>query len=42
MSQKAITEALQKAVNIDIIYPVSVVIWFVQSKNPDSLFPGSK
>ena len=41
MSQKAITEALQKAVNIDIIYPVGVVIWFAQNKNPNSLFPGT-
>ncbi|EOZ5674248.1 phage tail protein [Morganella morganii] len=42
MSQKAITEALQNAVNIDTIYPVGVVIWFAQNKNPNSLFPGTK
>lgn len=41
MSQKAITEALQNAVNIDTIYPVGVVIWFAQNKNPNSLFPGT-
>ncbi|WP_282101110.1 MULTISPECIES: hypothetical protein [Morganella] len=39
MSQKAITEVLKNAVNIDTIYPMGVVIWFVQNKNPDSLFP---
>ncbi|MGJ7132914.1 phage baseplate protein [Morganella morganii] len=42
MSQKAITEALKNAVNIDTIYPVGVVIWFAQYKNPNSLFPGTK
>lgn len=42
MSQKAITEALKNAVNIDTIYPVGVVIWFTQNKNPNSLFPGTK
>lgn len=42
MSQKAITEALKNAVNIDTIYPVGVVIWFAQNKNPNSLFPGTK
>ena len=42
MSQKAITDALKNAVNIDTIYPVGVVIWFAQNKNPNSLFPGTK
>ncbi|HID7484659.1 TPA: phage baseplate protein [Morganella morganii] len=42
MSQKAITEALKNAVNIDTIYPVGVVIWFAQNKNPNNLFPGTK
>ncbi|MEM7886065.1 hypothetical protein Q4Q78_00010 [Morganella morganii] len=42
MSQKAITDALQNTVNIDTIYPVGVVIWFAQNKNPDSLFPGTQ
>ncbi|HIF7991373.1 TPA: phage baseplate protein [Morganella morganii] len=42
MSQKAITEALKNAVNIDTIYPVGVVIWFAQNKNPNSLFSGTK
>lgn len=42
MSQKAITEALKNAVNIDTIYPVGVVIWFAQNKNPNSLFPGTQ
>lgn len=42
MSQKAITEVLKNAVNIDTIYPMGVVIWFVQNKNPDSLFSGER
>ena len=42
MSQKAITEALKNAVNIDTIYPIGVVIWFAQNKNPNSLFPGTQ
>ncbi|HCM61761.1 MAG TPA: phage tail protein [Morganella sp. (in: Bacteria)] len=42
ISQKGITEALQNAVNLDTIYPVGVVIWFAQNKNPNSLFPGTK
>lgn len=29
MSQKAITEVQKNAVNIDTIYPIGVVIWFV-------------
>ncbi|WP_337152424.1 pyocin knob domain-containing protein [Morganella morganii] len=27
---------------VDMIYPVGVVIWFAQNKNPNSLFPGTK
>lgn len=42
MSQKAITDALKNAVNIDTIYPVGVVIWFAQNKNPNNLFPGTR
>ncbi|MGX4747959.1 phage baseplate protein [Morganella morganii] len=42
ISQKGITDALKNAVNIDTIYPVGVVIWFAQNKNPNSLFPGTK
>ncbi|MEQ5120722.1 phage baseplate protein [Morganella morganii] len=41
MSQNAVTEALKNAVNIDTIYPVGVVIWFAQNKNPNDLFPGT-
>ncbi|MEM8325549.1 phage tail protein [Morganella morganii] len=42
ISQKGITDALKNAVNIDTIYPVGVVIWFAQNKNPNGLFPGTK
>lgn len=42
ISQKGITDALKNAVNIDTIYPVGVVIWFAQNKNPNSLLPGTK
>lgn len=42
ISQKGITDALKNAVNIDTIYPVGVVIWFAQNKNPNSLFPGTQ
>ncbi|EPI4696053.1 MULTISPECIES: phage baseplate protein [Morganella] len=41
MSQNAVTVALKNAVNIDTIYPVGVVIWFAQNKNPNDLFPGT-
>ncbi|MEY0432891.1 phage baseplate protein [Providencia huaxiensis] len=42
MSQKAVTDALQNAVNLDTIYPIGVVVWFAQNKNPNTLFPGTK
>ncbi|BBV09034.1 TPA: hypothetical protein ACHWKL_004470 [Providencia stuartii] len=42
MSQKAVTDALQNAVDIDMIYPVGIVTWFAQNKNPNTLFPGTK
>ncbi|MCC8381101.1 phage tail protein [Xenorhabdus sp. PB30.3] len=42
MSQNAVTQALKNAVNIDTIYPVGVVIWFAQNKNPNNLFPETK
>ncbi|WP_414162597.1 phage baseplate protein [Xenorhabdus nematophila] len=41
MSQKAITDALAKAVSIDLLYPVGIILWFAQNKNPNSLFPGT-
>ncbi|HHR6499841.1 TPA: phage baseplate protein [Providencia alcalifaciens] len=42
MSQKAVTDALQNAVNLDTIYPIGIVVWFAQNKNPNTLFPGTK
>ncbi|MEQ5125537.1 phage tail protein [Providencia alcalifaciens] len=42
MSQKAVTEALQSAVNLNTIYPVGIVVWFAQNKNPNTLFPNTK
>ncbi|WGM00497.1 tail fiber protein [Arsenophonus nasoniae] len=42
MSQDAVTKALQNAVNINTLYPVGVVIWFAQNKNPNTLFPDMK
>ncbi|QQK88184.1 hypothetical protein [Providencia phage PSTRCR_127] len=27
---------------INVVYPVGVVMWFAQNKNPNSLFPGTK
>ncbi|WP_321157711.1 phage tail protein [Providencia stuartii] len=42
MSQKAVTDALQNAVNLNTIYPVGIVVWFAQNKNPNTLFPGTK
>ncbi|WGM00946.1 phage baseplate protein [Arsenophonus nasoniae] len=42
MSQDAVTKALQNAVNINTLYPVGVVIWFAQNKNPNTLFPDTK
>ncbi|MEX5948998.1 hypothetical protein [Providencia huaxiensis] len=41
MSQKAVTDALQNAVNLNTIYPVGIVVWFAQNKNPTTLFPGN-
>ncbi|MGJ0624420.1 phage tail-collar fiber domain-containing protein [Xenorhabdus bovienii] len=41
MSQKAVTEALAKAVSIDVLHPVGIVLWFAQNKNPNNLFPGT-
>lgn len=42
MSQKAITDALNRATSIDDIYPVGIVLWFAQNKNPNTLFPNTK
>ncbi|EKT66943.1 phage baseplate protein [Providencia alcalifaciens] len=42
MSQNAVTVALQNAVNLNTIYPVGIVVWFAQNKNPNTLFPGTK
>ncbi|ENZ0174358.1 phage tail protein [Providencia rettgeri] len=42
MSQSAVTQALLNAVNLDTIYPVGIVTWFAQNKNPNTLFPGTK
>lgn len=42
MSQKAVTDALKTSVNIDSIYPIGIVVWFAQNKNPNTLFPGTK
>ncbi|WP_108478010.1 phage baseplate protein [Providencia alcalifaciens] len=42
MSQKAVTDALQNAVNLNAIYPIGVVVWFAQNKNPNTLFPGTE
>ncbi|CBJ89272.1 conserved hypothetical protein [Xenorhabdus nematophila ATCC 19061] len=39
MSQKAVTDALVNAVSIDMLYPVGIVVWFAQNKNPNVLFP---
>lgn len=41
MSQDAVTKALQNAVNLNTIYPVGIVVWFAQNKNPNTLFPGT-
>ncbi|HGV9232893.1 TPA: hypothetical protein ACNOH1_003154 [Providencia rettgeri] len=42
MSQKVVTDALQNAVKLNTIYPVGIVVWFAQNKNPNTLFPGTK
>lgn len=42
MSQKAVTDALQNTVNLNAIYPIGIVVWFAQNKNPNTLFPGTK
>ncbi|UBX48861.1 phage tail protein [Providencia alcalifaciens] len=42
MSQKAVTDALQNAVNLNTIYPVGIVVWFAQNINPNNLFPNTK
>lgn len=42
MSQKAVTDALQNAVNLNTIYPIGIIVWFAQNKNPNTLFPGTK
>ncbi|MDE9466953.1 phage tail protein [Xenorhabdus bovienii] len=41
MSQKAVTDALAKSISIDLLYPIGIVIWFAQNKNPNTLFPGT-
>lgn len=31
-----------RAANLNLIYPVGIVVWFAQNKNPNSLFPNTK
>lgn len=42
-SQKLLTDSLVNTQTslIDLIYPVGVVIWFAQNKNPNTLIPGT-
>lgn len=42
MSEKAVSDVLQNAVNLNTVYPVGIVVWFAQNKNPNTLFPGTK
>ncbi|WP_404462779.1 phage baseplate protein [Providencia rettgeri] len=42
MNQKAVTDALQNAVNLNTIYPIGIIVWFAQNKNPNTLFPCTK
>ncbi|MBI6549929.1 tail fiber protein [Xenorhabdus lircayensis] len=34
-------ERAKNAVTIDILYPVGIVLWFAQNKNPNNLFTGT-
>ncbi len=38
-TSKAVKTALTRS--LDMIYPVGVVMWFAQNKNPNDLFPGT-
>ena len=38
-TSKAVKTALTRS--LDMIYPVGVVMWFAQNKNPNELFPGT-
>lgn len=38
-TSKAVKTALNRS--LDMIYPVGVVMWFAQNKNPNELFPGT-
>lgn len=42
MSEKAVSDVLQNAVNLNTVYPVGIDVWFAQNKNPNTLFPGTK
>ena len=35
-------EVDSRSVNLDAIYPVGIVVWFAQNKNPNTLFPNTK
>lgn len=39
MSQKAITKALKDSASVDTLYPVGIVVFFAQNKDPNKLFP---
>ncbi|PHM47178.1 phage baseplate protein [Xenorhabdus miraniensis] len=41
MSQKAVTDALSSTVSINTLYPIGIILWFAQNKNPNHLFPGT-
>ncbi|WP_391529499.1 tail fiber protein [Photorhabdus akhurstii] len=34
-------ELAKSAANINTIYPIGIVVWFAQNKNPNALFPGT-
>lgn len=40
---KAVKDAydLAKSVGVNTLYPVGIVVWFAQNKNPNTLFPGT-
>ncbi|HHR6161735.1 TPA: phage tail protein, partial [Providencia alcalifaciens] len=35
-------EVDSRSVNLDAIYPIGIVAWFAQNKNPNTLFPNTK
>ncbi|MDH0356562.1 tail fiber protein, partial [Morganella sp. GD04133] len=41
-TSKAVSDALKNSASVNLLYPVGIVVFFAQNKNPNTLFPDTK